>query len=98
MKKTFSIKAANKKPARQVDAIKHEIKKYIARERRRDLPEGFDFWDFACQIGAIQQSAQEIHLTKVNAMIDQLVNEGKEEFYLSVSAVPRKRQKKKDSV
>ncbi len=94
MKKTFSVDVPNKKPARQVDAIKHEIKKYIARERRRDLPDGYDFWDFDCEIGPVPQSVEKVHLTKVNSMIDQLVSEGKTEFYLSVVATPRKRQKK----
>ncbi len=95
MKKTFSVIVANKKPARQVDAIKFEIKKYIARERRRDLPENFDFWDFTCKIGPDEATVEDVHLTKINSMIDQLVEQGNESFFLIVSAKPRKRQKKK---
>ena len=95
MKKQFSILSKNKQPDRQVDAIKHEIKKYIARERRKDLPESFDFWDFKCRMGIEETSTEEVHLTKINAMIDQLVSAGNEEFYLSISAVPRKRQSSK---
>ena len=48
MKKTFSFKVSNKNRDRQTDSIKYEIKKYIARERRKALPEGGDFWDFDC--------------------------------------------------
>jgi len=94
MKKVFSINNPNKKPARQVDAIKHEINKYVTRERGKKLPEGFDFWDFKCQIGEVKEAAEEVHLTKINAMIDQIVGSGKEEFYLEVSAKARTRQKK----
>ncbi len=95
MKKNFSILSKNKKPARQLDAIKHEIKKYIARERRKDLPENFDFWDFKCLIGSSEDSVQEVHLSSINTQIDELIAQGNEEFYLSLSAVPRKRQKTK---
>ena len=95
MKKTFSINVPNKKPERQVDAIKHEVKKYMNREKRKDLPENFDYWDFECRIGVNQDLTQEVHVSSINPTIDQLVNEGNEKFYLSVSAVPRKRQTKK---
>lgn len=92
MKKIFSIISKNKKPDRQVDAIKHEIKKYIARERRKELPENFDFWDFKCLMGVAETSTKEVHLSQINAHIDELVGQGNEEFYLSLSAIPRKRQ------
>ena len=95
MKKIFSINVPNKKPARQVDAIKHEINKYVSRERRKKLPEGADFWDFKCKIGEVKEAAQEVHLTKVNTTIDKIVASGKEEFYLEVSAKARTRQKRK---
>lgn len=94
MKKTFSILSKNKQPARQVDAIKHEIKKYIARERRKDLPENFDFWDFKCLIGASETAATDVHLSQINTAIDELVAQGNESFYLALSSVPRKRQSK----
>lgn len=96
MKKIFSIQVPNKKPARQVDAIKHEVKKYIARERRRDLPEGADFWDFDCAIGVDQENAEKIHLKEINAKIDRLFEDGKQEFFLQVMAQPRARKSKKN--
>ena len=96
MKKTFSTDVANKQPARQVDAIKHEIKKYIARERRRDLPEGLDFWDFNCRIGESAEKASEVHLSQINKEIDQIVKAGGKEFYIEVLAEAKKRQSKKD--
>ncbi len=94
MKKTFSIISDNKKPARQVDAIKHEVKKYIARERRRDLPEGADFWDFNCKIGPSEDAAQDVHPTKINQAIDEMVTAGKQSFFIQVLAHPRTRQTK----
>ena len=43
MRKTFPLRAEGKHPDRVLEAVKHEIRKYIKRERRRDLPEGADF-------------------------------------------------------
>ena len=94
MKKVFSLNVDNKKPERQVDSIKHEIKKYVQRERRKDLPTGSDFWDFNCKIGAIQQNAEVVHLKELNTKIDDLVKEGKEDFYIEVVAEAKTRQKK----
>ena len=45
MKKTFSFSHPKKKRPRVADAIKHELKKYIKRERNKTLPKGVDFWD-----------------------------------------------------
>jgi len=36
MKKVFKLKEGNKNPARQLDAIKYEIRKYIKREKRKN--------------------------------------------------------------
>ena len=42
MRKTFQLHVEGKNLDRVLDAVKHEIRKYIKRERRRDLPEGAD--------------------------------------------------------
>ena len=69
MKKTFNLTAPNKKPANQADSVKHEIKKYLARERRKTLPESTDFWDFDCRFGDTEQAAKEIHLDDIGKCI-----------------------------
>jgi hypothetical protein len=94
MKKTFQLKAENKADERQVDSIKHEIKKYIARERRKKLPEDVDFWDFDCSIGENEQETTPIHITKINSKISELSQEKKESFYLEILAIPGHRAKK----
>ena len=42
MKKTFQLAVEGKNPDRVLDAVKHEIRKYVQRERRRDLPQGVE--------------------------------------------------------
>jgi len=57
MKKTFQLQVEGKHPDRLLEAIKHDIRKYLKRERRRDLPEGADFWDFDCKFGLTEDTA-----------------------------------------
>lgn len=96
MKKSFKFTASNKTPERQSDAIKHEIKSYIARERRKPVLEGVDFWDFDCKFGDDAQKAKVIHLSEINKMIDTFFLEKKEGFYIEILAKPGHRAKKKD--
>ena len=94
MKKTFSLTAANKAPARQVEAIKHEIKKYMAREKRKPLPADADYWAFDCKIGYTPDDASTIFVNEIRPTIDKYVSEGKETFYLEL--LVKTGQKKKD--
>lgn len=94
MKKVFKLTDSKIAPARQVEAVKHEINKYIARERRKKLPEGVDFWDFDCKFGNDVDSAKTIHLSEINKSIDAVVSEAAESFYLEVLAKPGRRVKR----
>lgn len=94
MKKEFKLTDPKKAPARQVDSVKHEISKYIARERRKPLTDKADFWDFDCRIGKDKNSSLVIHLAEINKSIDKLVSENAEAFYLEVIAKPGFRAKK----
>ena len=93
MKKEFKITGTKLAPARQVDAVKHEIKKYIARERRKKLAEGSDYWDFNCKFGKDKESAVDIHDSEINKCIDKEVNENSESFYIEIVAKPGHRVK-----
>ena len=86
MKKTFPLAVEGKNPARVLEATKHEIRKYIKRERRRDLPEGVDFWDFDCRFGPSQSEASVTHLAEITPQIDALVLSGGTQFYVEILA------------
>ena len=70
MRKTFALQLEGRHPDRVLDAVKHEIRKYQRRERRRALPEGMDFWDFDCRIGADSASAAAIHPAELIGALD----------------------------
>jgi hypothetical protein len=86
VRKTFKIQVEGKNPDRVLDAHKHEIRKYVKRERRVPLPAGVDFWDFECKFGNTEESAETVHLAEIITRIDAAVTEGAEQFFVEVIA------------
>jgi hypothetical protein len=93
MKKTFKLTDPKKAPARQVELVKHEINKYLARERRKTPAEGADYWDFDCKVGKEEASANVVHVAEINKSIDQVVTSGVEQVYIEIMAKPANRAK-----
>lgn len=94
MRKTYPLQVEGRHPDRVLDAIKHDIRKYIKRERRRALPEGMDFWDFDCRFGADEASSGIVHLSDITGLIDGVAKEGGQQFYVEILAKPAKRRPK----
>lgn len=94
MKKTFQLTDPKKAPARQVEAVKNEINKYIAREKRKELPAGADYWDFDCRMGATPENTSVIFVNEIKPKIDKYVADGKESFYLELLVKPMKHAKR----
>ncbi len=92
MKKTFSLQIEGKHPDRVLDAIKHELNKYVKRERRKALPEGVDFWSFDCRLGHSEDSAESVHLKALSAQLDAVDREGAAEVYVEIWAKPAVRR------
>jgi len=86
MKKTYSLVSANKNKERHVEAIKHELKKYMARESRKDLPENHDTWFFDCRFGDSEQNCQALKISDINKSIDEFTQAGKDSFYIEIIA------------
>jgi hypothetical protein len=91
MKKTLPLHDPAKAPARVLDSIKHEVRKYVRREHNKELPEGFDLWEFDCKIGATAAAAEACALGAINAKIDQVAASGSDQVYLEIVARAAKR-------
>lgn len=91
MRKTFQLKPEGKHPDRHLEAVKHEIRKYIQREKRRDLPEEMDYWAFDCRFGVDADSAQAIHVEEITPSIDAVVKAEGPQFYVEIFARAAKR-------
>ncbi|EPZ49788.1 hypothetical protein M902_0823 [Bacteriovorax sp. BAL6_X] len=94
MKKTFNLVDEKRAPERVADKIKFEVKKYIKRERKKELPEDADFWDFDCRIGTSQETAKEVHEKEINKNIDLMVSDKAESFYLEILAKQARRTRR----
>ena len=93
MRKTFPLTAEGKHPDRLLDATKHEIRKYLKRERRRELPAGMDYWAFDCRFGPTQDDAQPVHVAAIIERIDETVAAGAPQFYVEILARAAQRQR-----
>lgn len=94
MKKTFILSHPKIKLPRLVEAIKHEVKKYIKRERRKTLPPNVDFWDFDCKFGDDEASCDVIHLSAINKSISDAESRELKSFYLEIMVKPGIRMKR----
>ena len=94
MKKTFNLTHAKIKVPRLIEAIKHEVKKYLKRESKKALPENVDFWDFDCRFGVDETDSEVIHVSEINKYISQAESKKLESFYLEILAKPGHRSKK----
>ncbi len=94
MRKTFTLTHPKIKVPRLVDAVKSDVRKYVKRERRKELPEGVDFWDFDCKFGPTEEAAQTVHLAELNTCIDEAEKQHLTSFYIEILAKHGIRQKK----
>lgn len=84
MKKTFALTAENKTPERHLEAIKHEIRKYIRRENKKRVPEGVDYWRFVCAFGKDKEQPKPIEFPAIMTHIDEAAGENCSSFYLEI--------------
>jgi hypothetical protein len=98
MRKNFPLQIDGRHPDRVLDAVKHEVRKYLKRERRRDLPEGIDFWDFDCKCGLQSADAEVVHLSALIAAIDALAKAQATSVYVEILSKHGKRTPKPDLI
>lgn len=91
MKKTYRLRIEGKHPDRLLDAAKHDIRKYIRRERRKALPAGADYWDFDTLFGTEEGSAAVVAPADLLRSVDALVATGGDQFYVEIRSKPGKR-------
>jgi hypothetical protein len=94
MRKTYPLQAEGRHPDRVLDAVKHDVRKYLKRERRRPLPEAVDFWDFDCKFGLSAETAETVHLSAVIPSIDAAAKEQAVQVYVEIITTHGKRTPK----
>ena len=94
MKKIFKLTNPKIKVTRLVDSIRCDLRKYLKRERQRELPKGVDFWDFDCKIGPTAEEAKVIHVADIGKFISAAQEQQLESFYVEILAKSGYRTKK----
>ena len=87
MKKVFKIKQEKLQPDRAVDAIKNELRKYIKREKKKDLPNKKTmYWDFDCKFGKTADLSEVCTFDEVLTQLSSIVANEWNECYIEVMA------------
>ena len=86
MKKTFKLAHPKIKVPRLVESAKHDIKKFLKKERQKPLPSGAIYWGFDCKFGQSEETAVEVHLSSLTKNIDDLVANDIVTFYVEITA------------
>jgi hypothetical protein len=97
MKKTIALTHPKHKAERWVELVKHEIKKYLNRERRKALPDGMDYWTFDCRFGATEAEAVTVFTAEINKHIDAAAKQQLSAVYVEILARACKHQPRPDT-
>ena len=76
MRKTYTLNIEGKNRDRLLEASKHDIRKYLKRERNKTLPAGVDYWDFDTKSGVDEANAVVVPYADLFRSIDALLAEG----------------------
>lgn len=87
MKKVFQIEQERLKPDRAVDAIKNELRKYVKREKKKDLPNKKTmYWDFECKFGKSAELAEVCTFEEIFTKLNSVVDDGWKSCYVEIMA------------
>jgi hypothetical protein len=84
LKKIFHLQKEGKNPDRLLEAIKHEIRKYLKRERGKKLPKDAVFWDFDCRFGKSSDDAQSLKVSEITSALDKASADNFTECYVEI--------------
>lgn len=93
MRRTFSLVHPKTKPPRLIEAAVHEVRKYMKRERKRDVPEESDFWDFDCRFGSNEAMAEPVHADDLAKKIAEAADQGWDQFFVEIKTRAAKRMR-----
>ena len=87
MKKIFKLTDEKKHEDRVLEAVKNDIRKYVKREKKKDLPDKATmYWDFDCKIGATAEDAKVVAYEELIKALDAVKATGAKECYVEILA------------
>jgi len=68
-----------------LEAVKHNIRKYVKREKRKELAEPeTTYWDFDCKIGLSAETAECITYQELFKALEKIQTTGAEQVYVEI--------------
>jgi len=89
MRKTFPLVVPGKDSQRVLELVRGEVGKYMNREKRKKLAEGYEGWDLACRIGPDETTAVPVPAKQVHEALGQVAASGAEAVYVKIHASAR---------
>ncbi|MDQ6979604.1 MAG: DUF6172 family protein [Mariprofundaceae bacterium] len=94
MKKTFTLTHPKTKAARLADAVRCDVKRYLKRECKKELPKGFDQWQFDCKFGPTAEESIVVDVAELGKCISSAEEQQLSSFYMEIVAKPGSDPKK----
>lgn len=69
-----------------MEAVKHEIRKYLKRERNKKLPEEALYWDFDCRFGQSGDTSESLPASAIIGALDKAHEASWETCYVEIVA------------
>ena len=85
MKKIYKLTDPKKHEDRVLEAVKNDIRKYVKREKKKDLTDKkLMYWDFDCKVGASADDAKVVAYEELVKALDALKATGVSEVYVEI--------------
>ena len=98
MKKTFRLQESGKHPDRTMETIKHQLRKYLKREKKKKIQSTNSFWDFECRFGNSEENATEVTFNDIIKLLDEAREENWKECYVEIMAIAKEKSLKEKTV
>ena len=99
MKKIFKLRDKKKHEDRVLEAVKHDIRKYVKRERKKKVSNPSTmYWDFDCKIGNSQDVAKVVKFEELLRELDKIKMSGVTECYVEILAKEVEKPKKDETL
>jgi CCR4-NOT transcriptional regulation complex NOT5 subunit len=87
MKKIYKLTDEKKHEDRVLEAVKNDIRKYVKREKKKDLSDKKTmYWDFDCKVGTSSADAKVVAYEELIKALDAVKATGATEAYVEVMA------------
>jgi len=67
-----------------VDSVKHDLRSYLKKQRKKPVPSGATYWGFDCKVGLTEDVALDTHLSSLMSRVDELVADNAITIYVEL--------------